>query len=199
MSLDDGLDKQSYEIKSELKIRKVLESHTDWRYEFTKNDRYDYDLRITEWDAEPGGPEDCRTLGFVELERARNDRPKSWVSGEVPYDDWYYYSFLERKVHTFDYDLWRWGGLKDDSEETVYLKFNHELDNCFAAPIKSIHRDGTRTKRSDGNPKRTTLKLGFDHPDVHTGIEECVSFIQDYLSKPAKPNEPDDITAWGDY
>lgn len=187
MSLDDGLEKQSYQIKDELEIRKVLEEHTDWQFEFTKNSKFAYDLHITQWSDEPSGPDDCDTVGFVELERSRSDKPKSWVTGDIP-DGWYYYSFLERKVREYDYTLCRWGGLKDDYNRTVYLKFNHALNNCFAAPIAVIYRDGERTKRSDGHPKRTTLKLGFGHPEVCVGIDECVSYIKEYLTR-TRPNQ----------
>lgn len=188
MSLDDGLDKQSYQIKDELKIRKVLEEHTDWKFEFTKHDKYDYDLQITEWDSEPAGPDDCSILGFVELERSRSDNEYSWITGDIP-DGWHFYSFLERKVRDYDYTLRCWQGLKDDYNKTFYLKFNHALDNCFAAPIAVIYRDGRRTKRSDGHPRRTTLALDLDHPEVETGISECIDYIEEYLSQTAHDQE----------
>jgi hypothetical protein len=180
--LTDGLEDQSYEFKDELKIRKVLERRTDWQFEFTKNDQYEYDLRILEWDDEPQSPADNRVLGYVELERARKDRPTSWVTGDVP-DSWHYYSFLMRKIRKWDYDAGNWAGLKDDYRRTVYLKFNHALDNCFAAPVKDIYEQGERTKRSDGGRQNTYLKLGFDDPTVRVGISDCVDYIEEYLSR----------------
>ena len=64
-NLTDGLEKQSYEIQDELKIRKTLERHTDWQFELTKNSKFAYDLRITEWDDEPATDDDNRGLGYV--------------------------------------------------------------------------------------------------------------------------------------
>lgn len=193
--LTDGLDKQSYQIKDELQIRKTLEAHTDWQFEFTKNDKFAYDLKITEWAEEPRSDGDKTVIGYVELERSRADKQHSWITGGIP-DGWYYLSFLQRKVREFDYRMRRWDGLKDDYDRTVYLKFNHALDNCFAAPIAAIHRDGTQTKRSDGTPENTYLALDQGHPEVHVGIEECVGFIERYLTR--KDPSQSDLIRWGD-
>lgn len=188
MSLDHDLGKQSYEIKDELKIRKVLEKHTDWQFEFTKNDKFDYDLRITEWNDEPEGPSDNRILGYVELERSRRDKECSWITGDIP-DSWYFYSFLERKVLNYDRVMQTWDGLKEHYNRTVYLKFNHALDNCFAAPITAIYRDGTRTKRSDGTRTNTYRKLRFGHPEVAVGIQDSIELIESHLSQTTPEQE----------
>jgi len=184
MSLDESLSEQDYNIKDELEIRKILEESTEWCFEFTKNERYDYDLHITEWDNEPNTPDDNRTLGYVELERADN-KQRSWQTGNFP-DSWVYYSFLERKVREYNHRHKRWEGLKDEYQRTVYLKFNHALDNCFAAPITAIYRDGELTKRSDGSYNNTYRKLDFGHPDVAEGLDDCVEFIEKHLS--SRPN-----------
>lgn len=187
MSTDSGenfaedLDTQSYEYKDELKIRKILERETDWQFEFTKNDQYQYDLAITQWEDNPSSPEDNDVVGYVELERARRDKAKSWITGDIP-DGWYYLSFLQRKVRSYDRTRGTWEGLRDDYRRTVYLKFNHAMDNCFAAPIESIHRDGSRTKASDGGYNSTYLKLDEDHADVRYGISDCVAFVKEYLT-----------------
>jgi len=193
--LTEGLEKQSYEIKDELQIRKVLEAQTDWQFEFTKNDKFAYDLKIRQWSDEPQSNEDRDVIGYVELERSRADKDKSWITGDVP-GGWYYLSFLQRKVRKFDYQTRRWCGLKDGYDRTVYLKFNHALDNCFAAPIPAIHRDGERTKRSDGTPENTYLALDQDHNEVRVGPAECVEFIEQYLSR--KEPSQTDLTAWGE-
>jgi len=178
--LTDGLEDQAYEIKDELKIRKTLEAHTAWQFEFTKNDQYAYDLRITEWDRRPRTPDDNQTLGFVELERSRRDKSKSWITGDIP-DSWPFLSFLKRKVRKYDHQRGNWRGLKDDHQRTVYLKFNHAMDNCFAAPVEAIHRDGSETKHSDGSYNNSYLSLDEHHPDVYVGVEDCVAFIEEYL------------------
>jgi len=193
-TFDEDLDDVNYEIKDELKIRKVLEKHTDWDFEFTKNDQYQYDLTIYQWDDDPQTRDDQKVIGYVELERCRRDRDKSWVMGAVP-DNWYYLSFLQRKVRDYDWRAERWTGLKDDYDRTVYLKFNHAMTNCFAAPIEAIHRDGTNTKRSDGGYNSTYLKLEKDHPEVEYGIKSCVGFIKGYLTR-REPGQTD-LLSWG--
>jgi hypothetical protein len=194
-NLTDGLDKQSYEIQDELKIRKILENHTDWQFEFTKNDKFAYDLRITEWDDEPASDSDNRVLGYVELERARKDKPTSWITGDIP-DSWVFLSFLKRKVRRFDHNTQSWRGIKQDYDRTVYLKFNHALDNCFAAPIESIYLHGETTPYSDGSRTGSYLSLEMDHPDVHYGIDECVSFVEDYMTQREPQQKP--LVGWGD-
>jgi len=179
--LTDGLEDQSYEIKDELKIRKTLEAHTDWHFEFTKNDQYAYDLRITEWHRRPRSPDDNQTLGFVELERSRADKEHSWITGDIP-ESWKFYSFLMRKVRKWNRRNRRFDGLKDEFRRTVYLKFNHAMDNCFAASIADIHQNGQKTPYSDGTKDNTYLALDLDDPAVRVGVEDCVSFIESYLS-----------------
>jgi len=191
--LTDGLDKQSYQIEDELKIRKTLEAHTDWQFEFTKNGKYAYDLEVTGWADSPQSDTDNQVIGYVEIERSRNDKEHSWVTGDIP-DSWYYLSFLQRKVRKYDYRLEKWCGLKDHYDQTVYLKFNHALNNCFVAPITAIHRDGNRTKRSDGSPQNTYLALNHGHSKVHIGINDCVAFIKRYLTR--KDPSQSDLEQW---
>lgn len=191
--LTDGLEDQSYRIKDELKIRKTLEAHTDWQFEFTKNDKFAYDLEVTGWADEPRSDADHDVIGYVELERSRKDKQHSWVTGDIP-DSWYFLSFLQRKVRKYDYTLRRWGGLKDDYDRTVYLKFNHALNNCFAAPVTAIYRDGEQTPWSTGDPQNTYLALDEDHPEVYVGIEECVAFIERYLTR--KDPSQSDLIRW---
>lgn len=175
------LDNQSYEIQDELQIRKVLEQHTDWRFEFTKNDKHAYDIRITEWDEDAAGPDDNQVLGYVELERASDG--SDWLTGAVPEEEWVYYSFLKRKVHQFNYKNEIWDGLKENYERTIYVKFNHAIDNCFAAAVTTIHQDGYETKYSDGSPENSYIALNLGHPGVHTGISDSMEFIEQYLSQ----------------
>lgn len=182
MSLDDGLEKQSYEIKGELEIRKLLESNTDWDFEFRKNEKYAYDLCIHQWNDEPAGPDDNDVVGYIELERARKDKSKSWVTGDVP-EGWHFYSFLERKIRSYDYERGCWTGLQGDHDRTVYIKFNHALDNCFTAPITTIYRDGQITKRSDGSPKNTYRALSLYNDSVAVGIADTIDLVEDWLGR----------------
>jgi hypothetical protein len=178
MSLNDVLDNDDvdYNIEVELKIRKVLEENTDWNFEFNKNDeRYEYDIKFFRWEEDDSGTLQKNHYGYVELERARK-----WKTGEKP-DNWKYYSFLERKVLDYDHRTKSWQDPKDNYERTIYLKFNQLLDNCFAAPVQSIYRDGKRTKRSTGEYNDTYRKLPFSHGDVVEGIQGCVEYIDQFL------------------
>jgi hypothetical protein len=180
--LTDGLAKQAYEIEDELKIRKQLEAHTGWQFEFRKHEKYQYDLSIMKWADTPTDCDDNEVLGYVELERSRGDKECSWISGDIP-DSWVFISFLKRKVNQFDTKTDTWGVVKENYGETVYLKFNHKMDNCFAAPIEAIYEDGETTPRSDGTRNNTYLSLEIDHPEIRYGINDCVSFIESYLTE----------------
>jgi hypothetical protein len=193
--LSADLSDVSYEIKDELQMRKVLEQHTDWMFEFNKHEQYDYDMRIKQWDDKPQTNDDNTVLGFVELERSRKDKEHSWVTGDIP-ESWNYPSFLMRKVREYDHHQGSWKGLKDNYERTVYLKFNHAQDNCFAAPIEAIHRDGIETKFSDGSYNNSYLKLRFSHSDVHIGIRNCIEFIEEYLEERSDCDQRR-LTRWG--
>lgn len=193
-TFDSDLDEIGYEFKDELKIRKVLEEHTEWDFEFTKNTQYQYDLVIHQWGDKPRTHDDQQVIGYVELERSRRDKEHSWVMGSVP-DNWYYLTFLQRKVRDYDHVAESWQGLKDNYDRTVYLKFNHAMTNCFAAPIEVIYQDGTPTKRSDGGYNSSYLKLDKDHPAVEYGISSCVSLIQDYLTR--RGAEQTTLLSWG--
>lgn len=195
IDLTEGLEDQSYEIKDELKMREILEEHTDWQTQFAKNEDYAYDLKISQWSDKPRSDDDKSMVGYVELERSRRDKELSWVTGDIP-DGWHFLSFLQRKVREFDYESGQWCGLKDNHSQTVYLKFNHALDNCFAAPITAIHRDGVRTKMSDGTPENTYLKLDKTHNEVCFGITECVEFIERFLNQTEASQA--DLTVWSD-
>jgi len=193
--LTTGLEKQSYEIQDELKIRKILERNTNWPFEFTKNGTFGYDIQVTKWDNEAAGDNDNEVLGYVELERARKDKQHSWITGDVP-SSWVFLSFLKRKVRQFDHRTQSWRGIKDNYDRTVYLKFNHALDNCFAASIETIHADGKPTPYSDGSRTGSYLSLDMDHTKVRYGISECVSYVEEYMTRREPQQKP--LFAWGD-
>jgi len=180
------LDSQSYGIEDELKVRGILEERTDWNYEFTKNSKHAPDLQLHNWGDEPEQPEDRDLTGYIEIEVTHGE--SGWQTGAVP-DGWSTINFLKRKIRRYDYQQQRRGALKRTARQTVYLKFNHAQDNCFAAPVEKIFRDGVETKASDGSFNNSYLKLGRDHPDVHVGIRDCVSFIERYLEDRVDQNQ----------
>jgi hypothetical protein len=162
--------------------RKMLEERTGWRYEFSKNEKFEYDLVVIEWDEEPEDPTDKRVLGYVEIERSRGEKPTHWKTGDIP-DCWTLISFLKRKI--YQHHGW-WGEVIPEHDRTVYLKFNHDMTNCFAAPIEAVHADGWETWRSDGSYLGSTHALELDDPRISHGIDECVAFIMVYLRTKAE-------------
>jgi len=177
MSFD--LSTQSYEIKDELKIRGILESRTDWSYEFTKNSKYEYDLELFRWRDPPQGPEDRQLAGYVEIERANEN--SDWQSGDIP-DHWPELRFCRRKIDNGRPPVW--GGPKQNSERTIYLKFNYEVDNCFAAPIPHIRSRGETTYWPSNERTRNSAfyALPPDADIISVGMSECVSLISEFLT-----------------
>jgi len=184
MSYDDELSDEGYEIVDELQIRGELESGSGWQYEFTKQTKYGYDLELYRWPESPDKPDDRELFGYVELERASIDKSSCpWVTGDLP-DRWVYLSFLKRKVYKWDWNSRRFTDeLKPNAHRALYLKFNHSMDNCFIAPISTIARDGTLTKKSDGSRTNTYLSLNASHPEVRVGVSESIEFIEEHLGR----------------
>jgi len=174
------LDEQSYEIQSELRVRNILEEKTDWNYEFTKNSKYAPDLQLHDWGDHPDGPDDRDLTGYIEIEVTNAD--SDWQTGSVP-DSWSTINFLKRKVRHFDYRQKRWGGLKENARQTVYLKFNHELDNCFVAPVERVYYDGYEQTWNGGGPGWEFFCLPPEHESITYGIYESVRFIENYFDR----------------
>jgi hypothetical protein len=179
MSFSDG-----YGIQSELQVRKILERETDWKYEFTKNDKYDVDMQLFDW-GEPPCDADSRSLtGYVEIEVASES--SDWQTGEIP-EYWPHVSFLKRKVRCWDNLRRSWGGLQQKARQTMYLKFNHELDNCFVAPVVRIFHDKqcekTRRDASPPSKRQDVLCLPPDHESVTWGISDSIDAIVDYFDR----------------
>jgi hypothetical protein len=174
------LDNQSYDIEDELKVRKILEENTNWTFEFTKNSKYAPDLQLHDWGDEPSEPADRNLTGFVEIERTSEE--SDWQTGDIP-DNWNTVNFLKRKVLQWDRQNEEWGGLKPGFGQTVYLKFNHRFDNCFAASLERILHDGTEYTHRGGGKNWEFYRLHPDHGSVSYGIHDCVKFIEDYLTR----------------
>jgi len=140
MSLSDPPDDADFDIRSELRMRKILERLTPYWVELEKNDQYEYDLQYYQWERSHGEwVKTCR--GYVELEHS-----ESWTSDTLP-NSWRrnYFSALRRKVHQYDQHLGRWGGLRPNADQTVYVKFNEPLTNCVSVPILTLAEDGSTT------------------------------------------------------
>jgi len=174
------LGSQSYEIEDELKVRGILEERTDWNFEFTKNSKYAPDLQLHNWGDEPTQPDDRDLTGYIEIEVTHTE--SDWQTGAVP-DSWPEIRFLKRKIRQYDYDRRSWGALKQTARQTVYLKFNHELDNCFAAPVERVYYDGYEKSWDGGGPSWEFFCLPPTHDSITYGIHDCVRFIEDYFDQ----------------
>jgi len=171
-------DEASFNFEDELKIRKKIERHTSWNYEFDKNgDKYGYDLVVTGWDDTPTDPQDKQLLGFVELERATAN---TWDYGKPP-SSWNFFSFLTRKVREWNSDEKKWDGIKENYDKTIYVRFNHAMTDCVAVPIEVIFRQGFETKKSQGTYNESFLALDRDNPNLSKGIISSIQQIDSYL------------------
>lgn len=202
MSFDrDDLAAQSYEIIEELQIRQILETRTNWQYEFTKNSRYDYDLQLFNWGQTPRDDESRELIGYVEIEVANED--SDWQTGALP-ESWNTVNLLARKVYEYNGRAAspQWGGPKEDYWRTIYLKFNHQLDNCFAVAVDDAHRavqyrGGQLMTLYDDNPRNWTfLKLDPEDESITYGIDACVQFITDHLTQIAERGRKTDMAAF---
>lgn len=185
MSFD--IDDQSYEVVDELKIRKLLEAGTNWSFEFRKNDKYDYDLQLYRWDEAPDSPTDKELAGYVEIERSAAS--SDWQTGPIP-EHWPVLRVPRRKVDRHGYNQ-EWFGPKDDIERTVYLKFNHRVDECFAVPLLDVREFGEVDYwPPDARGRMDTFYSIDAESDILTwGIEDSITRITDYLSLDHKLGE----------
>lgn len=173
-----------YGMQSELEVRQILEEKTDWAYEFTKNDKYDVDMQLFDWGDPPVHAESRSLVGYVEIEVASDE--SDWQSGSFP-SHWGHVSFLKRKIRHWNHRRDRWGGLRSKARQTMYLKFNNDLDNCFTAPVERVHHDYQYEKTRAGQrpPSRTqdVLCLHPDHDSITWGVHESIKAIEAYFNE----------------
>jgi len=178
------MSSDEYGMQSELEVRQILEEKTDWAYEFTKNDKYDVDMQLFDWGDPPVHAESRSLVGYVEIEVASDE--SDWQSGSFP-SHWGHVSFLKRKIRHWNYRRGRWGGLRPKARQTVYLKFNNDLDNCFTAPVERVYHDYQYEKTRAGQrpPSRTqdVLCLHPDHDSITWGVHESIKAIEAYFNE----------------
>ena len=169
-----NLSNQSYEIKDELKIRKILEYNTDYKFMFVKNDDpYAYDMMAFRYDIFENGKYDKNFLGFVEIER-------KWNSGWIT--NWSEISFLKRKICKWENNIWK-NEPKENIDKTYYLKFNNDYTDCFCALIKDIWNNGYDSYRSDGSYNGTFIVLPKESIYIKYGIKDSIKYIEKGLCK----------------
>lgn len=175
-------DIDDYGIQSELKVRGILEERTDWYFEFTKNDKYQVDMQLYDWGEPPVDADSRSFVGYIEVEVA--SEKSDWQTGDIP-EYWNEISFLKRKIRTWDYTHGRWGSIRPKARETLYLKFNHELDNCFVAPVERVFHDHNyeRTRGRAQPPSRTqdVYCLHPDHDSITWGTHDVIKRIEAYF------------------
>jgi hypothetical protein len=179
------MSSDGYGIKNELEVRKLLERNTDWCFEFTKNDKYEVDLQVFDWGEPPIDAESRSLVGYIEIEVASNK--SDWQSGDIP-SFWNHVSFLKRKIRNWDYNRGRWGSMRPKARQTMYLKFNNSLDNCFVAPVERIYHDfgyeKTRTQYArPPSREQDVLCLHPDHDIITWGVNESIDAIESYFDE----------------
>lgn len=171
--------KTSYDVTAELKVRKVLEKHTGWNVEFTRNDdKYGFDINCFHYTISQSWERD--SAGFVEVEES-----SMWKDGIYP-QRWRFYSYLKRKVFVFDFK----NGLfvqspVENSEKTIYLKVARDLSDCHASLISDIFNHH-EFKWTDSRPglgedlyNREMLRFSLQSKYVCRGWAQCVGLIKE--------------------
>ena len=177
--------KSPFEIDTELRVRKILESVTDHRFEFIKNNNpFGYDLvanKYTQtdslWKVEP--------IAFIEIEVS-----SVWVDSYP--SNWKTYSFLKRKVYKFDYHSKQYTDeLKPYANNTIYFLLNKTMSDSICARISDIAKMPTIVGKETGNLRQDSyLRIDLDYKQnfIKRGLENCIDAIKKYLSS-AKPIE----------
>lgn len=177
--------KNPYQVKSELKVRKMLEKHTSWHFEFSRNEfkhgvdilAYKYVLRGNEYKK--------IKVGKIEVEVS-----KLWMHGIYP-KNWKATSYLRRKVEKFDLfnvahglnsEIWK-GEEWDDASETIYLKCAIDMSDCHCALVSDIwgnKSSGWMEKdKREGITEDRAWYIRFrieDDPVSIWGWESCIAF-----------------------
>ena len=172
---DFDLSKESFDIKNELIIRKILEYETPWNIEFNKNDNiYEYDLVYFKWLQKE---KLTKTLiGYIEIEYCEN-----WKEEEHP-SYWFEASFLKRKIYDFNWNSKSWDEPKKNHEKTIYAKFNYYYTNCFAVKIRDLIGFGEESKRSENfSYNEAFIKLEWGSPYLTNGLKNSVKMINDFM------------------
>lgn len=169
----------SYEITGELKLRKVIESNTDYSLEFCKNDdKYGYDL-ICKKLVVNGDHWRRDIVGYVELEISDN-----WIDSYPAY--WKTYSFLARKAFYWDYNSNEFYSdrLKNaDTNRTIYVISNKSMTDMVVAKMTDVAQGEMVVNGYDSESERKKTFLRFDLKDTRIirGLENTMQFINNYF------------------
>lgn len=176
----------SYEVEKELDVRKLLEVKTfglniGRYFEFGKNEsKKEFDLVCSKYNVTLDDWSKSK-VGYIEVEEVC-----SWTGSDIP-DNWYCYSFLARKVYTFDWSENKWtNNPKNNWRDTIYLKVSSDLKGACCATIGDIivHGKGVKGKKDLSYLYNDTyIEIPIGHFSVVTGIENCAKFIVDFFNR----------------
>lgn len=179
--------KNPFQVKAELKVRKMLEKHTSWKFEFTRNDHpkgvdilaYKYVLN--------GNDFERVELGKIEVEASG-----LWKNNKYP-ENWRTYSYLRRKIEQWrEYENGRvcdWKGLvRENSDKIVYLKCAIDMSDCHAALVSDIWLQAgaflTEDHRFGRGSRKWMYRIPFSKDRItKRGWRDCIFFALNVLSK----------------
>ncbi len=172
----------SYDVKAELQVRKMLEKHTGWNFEFTRTaDIYQTDITCLRYAIGDGWTRDI--AGFVEVEES-----SQWHDGVYP-PHWRFYSYLKRKVFAYNHNTKVFEECPvENADKTFYLKVARDLSDCHCSLVSDIHEHAVASiDNRDGLGRdeynRVMLRLKMDSPFVCRGWEQSICAIKSKFSE----------------
>lgn len=184
--------KNPFQVKAELMVRKMLEKHTGWKFEFTRNEhQYGVDIIAYRYTLK-GNSFEREEVGKIEVEAS-----KKWKNGIFP-TDWKTYSYLRRKIEAWDKTMKPetrkiWKGVPwDDGKKRVYLKCAIDLSDCHAALVSDVWDFANDNflkewKKFGRESRRWMYQIPFAK-DIITkrGWKDCITFALKSFSEPPK-------------
>jgi len=166
---DFNINNESFDIDDENKISKIINKHSNKIYT-NKNmlNPFDYDLNCF-------NKKTNEFLGYIEVERSNY----TFLGGK----NWYH-SFLMRKIYIYNENQYYDQVLKENSDKTIYLKFNHNygLDDCICCCIEDItYFDPEWQRKTEDIRKNLVLRTNQNNPRVAKGIKNCIEYIEKFF------------------
>lgn len=172
--------KHAYEIESELKVRKWLESNTDYTFEFIRNDEQKgYDLGCWKY-IQKGNSFEKHLICYVEVEESAQ-----WENGNYP-NHWWNYAYLQRKINPWDWDSSCFvDELKKNATRTMYLKAAIDFSDMHCSRMEDIYAHGKLADSKQGKSKRLSMTYRFPIRQkskyVFVGKRRCLKAIKRFL------------------
>lgn len=168
--------KNTFEIDVELQVRKILESISDYHFEFQKNeDKYNYDISVFRYDIS-GAVYTKKCIAFVEIEVS-----ETWKN-KYP-ENWHTFSFLKRKVFNFDYDKKVFTkDLHENADKTIYIILNKSLTDAICCNVCKIATFKDAVNYQTGNLRNDTfLRTHVTDRSVIKGLDNCLKRIHEFV------------------